>query len=69
MPHKTGRRIVGSALESIMQDVLQGMQDFTSEACIDGDTASMEIVAVERPEWGLADCADVIPFPDKPGSS
>lgn len=68
MAHKTGRRIIGSALESIMHDVLQGMQDFTSEACIDGDTATMEIVAVERPARGLADCADIIPFTGKPGS-
>jgi hypothetical protein len=66
MAHKTGRRIIGSALESIMQDVLQGMQDFTSEACICGDTADMEIIAVERPEHDMAGLAEVIPFPENP---
>ena len=64
MAHKT-RRIMGSALESIMQDVLQGIQDFTSEACIYGDTATMEILAVERPECSLTDSADIIAFPVK----
>ena len=68
MAHKTGQRIIGSALESIMQDVLQGMQDFTSEACIDGDTAAMEIIAVERPGHGMAELADIIPFPENPVS-
>ncbi|MGB5260324.1 MAG: hypothetical protein WBO34_07350 [Gammaproteobacteria bacterium] len=67
MAHKTSRRIDGSALESIMLEVLQGMQDFTSEACQSGDTAAMEIIAVERPGRDLADTADIIAFPGKAG--
>jgi hypothetical protein len=67
MAHKTSRRINGSALESIMLDVIEGIQDFTREACLTGDTAAMEIIAVERPERGLADTADIIAFPGKAG--
>ena len=62
MQHGKGKRINGAALESIMQDVLQGMQDFTSEVCINGDTADMEIIAVEKPEQPAANTAQVIPF-------
>jgi glutamyl-tRNA reductase len=65
MGHKAGKRINGSALESIMLDVLQGMQDFTSETCINGDAASMEIIAVERAEQPAANSAKVIRFPGK----
>jgi glutamyl-tRNA reductase len=65
MGHKAGKRINGSALESIMLDVLQGMQDFTSETCISGDATSMEIIAVERAEQPAANSAQVIPFPGK----
>lgn len=65
MGNKAGKRINGSALESIMLDVLQGMQDFTSEACINGDAASMEIIAVERAEQPAANSAKVIRFPGK----
>ena len=46
MAQHSSRRILGSALESIMQEVLQGMKDFTREACVHGDTAAMEILAV-----------------------
>ncbi|HSG10192.1 MAG: hypothetical protein OEY45_05605 [Gammaproteobacteria bacterium] len=63
MAHKAGKRIDGSALESIMHDVLQGMQDFTSETCISGNAASMEILAVERAEQPAANSAKVIRFP------
>ena len=63
MGHKAGKRINGSALESIMLDVLQGIQDFTSETCINGDTASMEIIAVVREEQPAANSSDVIRFP------
>jgi glutamyl-tRNA reductase len=63
MAYKAGKRIDGSALESIMHDVLQGMQDFTSETCISGNAASMEILAVERAEQPAANSAKVIRFP------
>ena len=67
MAHHASRRIMGSALESIMQEVLQGMQDFTREACVNGDAAAMEILAVERPEPGVHGSADIITFRDKRG--
>ena len=63
MRHKTAQRIDGAALESIMQDVLQGIQEFTSEACLCGDTAGMEILAVEKPDMPGA---DIIPLRRKP---
>jgi hypothetical protein len=63
MRHKTAQRIDGAALESIMQDVLQGIQEFTSEACLAGDTAGMEILAVEKPDMPGA---DIIPLRRKP---
>lgn len=67
MAQQGSRRIMGAALESIMQEVLQGMQDFTREACVHGDTAAMEILAVERPEPGIHTSADIIAFPGKRG--
>ena len=65
MAHQGSRRIRGAALEAIMQEVLQGMETFTSEACIHGDTTTLEILAVERPEPGAAGSADIIAFPGK----
>jgi hypothetical protein len=67
MTHHRNQRITGAALESIMQEVLQGMQDFTGEACIHRDTAAMEILAVERPEPGIHASADIIAFPGTRG--
>ena len=67
MAHHRSQRITGAALESIMQEVLQGMQDFTREACVHGDTGAMEILAVERPEPGIHDSAEIIAFPGKRG--
>ena len=67
MAHHASRRITGSALESIMQEVLQGIQEFTFEACVHGDAATMEILAVERPEPGIHGSADIIAFPGKRG--
>ena len=66
MPQDTGQRINGSALESIMQDVLQGVQEFTGETCIGGDTGSMEIIAVENPQDMSNRTAEIIQFP-RPG--
>jgi hypothetical protein len=51
----------------IMRDVLDGMFDFTHQACCGSETAKMEIIAVEKalnsnlpkPQ------ATVIPFPVK----
>ena len=67
MTHHRNQRITGAALESIMQEVLQGMQDFTREACIHGDTAAMEILAVERPGPGIHGSVDIITFSGKRG--
>ena len=67
MAHHRSQRITGAALESIMQEVLQGMQDFTREACMYADTAAMEILAVERPEPGIHSSAEIINFPGMRG--
>jgi hypothetical protein len=40
-------RINGTALELIMRDVLQGMRQFTEDACSGCSAAGMEINAVE----------------------
>ena len=63
MRHTKAQRIDGAALESIMQDVLQGIREFTSEACLCGDTTGMEILAVEKPD---NPGADIIPLRRKP---
>ncbi len=42
------KRINGAALEMIMRDVLDGMFDFTRQACCGSKTAKMEILAVEK---------------------
>ena len=60
----TGQRINGSALESIMQEVLDGMQAFTCEACCGTDAATMEIIAVERPADDPC-LARILPFSRK----
>ena len=72
MPDKlNSRRINGAALEMIMRDVLDGMFDFTHQACLGCETAKMEILAVEKavnsgtPEQQ----ANVIPFPVKTGGN
>lgn len=58
------KRIDGAALELIMRDVLDGIFDFTSQACSGSETATMEIVAVEAPDEAdsPARSAAVIPF-------
>lgn len=42
------KRIDGVALELIMRDVLDGMFEFTSQACSGSETARMDIVSVEQ---------------------
>ena len=65
MAHHRSQRITGAALESIMQEVLTGMQEFTYETCIHGDTTSLEILAVERPDPASTGSANIIAFPGK----
>ena len=59
------KRINGAALELIMRDVLDGMFDFTHQACCGCETAKMEIIAVEKDVNSTASKqpATVIPFP------
>ena len=65
MAHHRSQRITGAALESIMQEVLTGMQEFTCETCIHGDTTSLEILAVERPDPASTGSAAIIAFPGR----
>jgi hypothetical protein len=62
------KRIDGAALEMIMRDVLDGMFDFTHQACRGSETAKMEILAVEKAVNGSEPeaSAAVIQFPAKP---
>ena len=61
------KRINGAALEMIMRDVLDGMFDFTHQACRGSETAKMEIIAVEKPvnSSDTAPPANIIQFPAK----
>lgn len=61
------KRINGTALEMIMQDVLNGMQNFTHETCAGCSYAVIDVIAVERPENQPASAA-IIPF-RKPGNN
>jgi hypothetical protein len=56
------KRINGAALESIMQDVLRGLQDFTRDACRGCDAAGLEILGVEDAGDSAKRPADVVPF-------
>lgn len=56
-------RINGAALESIMQDVLRGMQDFTCDACCSSDASGLEILSVEDPGDAARREAEILPFP------
>ena len=64
------KRINGAALEMIMRDVLDGMFDFTQQACRGSETAKMEIIAVEKPvnSSDSKPSATVIQFPAKPAN-
>jgi hypothetical protein len=57
------RRINGTALETIMQDVLRGMQDFTRETCCGSNAASLEILGIEDAGRSAVRTAEVLPFP------
>ena len=61
------KRINGAALELIMRDVLDGMFDFTHQACCGKETGKMEIISVEKAEKTSTQAhqATVIPFPVK----
>ena len=61
------KRINGDALEMIMRDVLDGMFDFTHQACRGSETARMEIIAVEKAvnSSDAKSSANVIQFPAK----
>jgi hypothetical protein len=61
------KRINGAALEMIMRDVLDGMFDFTHQACRGSETAGMEILAVEKAvnNSDPKPSATVIQFPAK----
>mgnify|MGYP001551632814 CR=1 FL=1 len=63
MQNGASRRINGAALEMIMQDVLEGMQDFTSVVCCGSETTAMEIIAVEKADHSQPGKAEIIPFP------
>lgn len=58
-PHS--RRIEGEALEMIMQDVLQGMLDFTRQTCAGSSTTDLEIQSVEAAESPSSQ-ASILPF-------
>ncbi len=64
---QNSKRINGVALEMIMRDVLDGMFDFTYQACRGSETAKMEILAVEKAvnSSNAKPSATVIKFPDK----
>lgn len=63
MQNRASQRINGAALEMIMQDVLHGMHEFTSEVCSGSETATMEIIAVEKADHSQPDTACIISFP------
>jgi hypothetical protein len=64
------KRINGAALEMIMRDVLDGMFDFTHQACRGCETSRMEIIAVEKAVNSSEQkpSATVIQFPAKPAN-
>ena len=61
------KRINGAALEMIMRDVLDGMFDFTHQACRGSAIGKMEIIGVEKAVNSGApkEAATVIPFPSR----
>jgi hypothetical protein len=59
------KRINGRALESIMRDVLDGMQEFTTGASADSVPGKMTILTVERPACQQTVEARIIPFPSR----
>jgi len=59
------RRINGSALEQIMRDVLDGMQDVTHHAGAHSHTDGLEILGIEKDSAEAGQAAIIIPFPVK----
>ena len=64
------KRINGVALENIMRDVLEGMQDFTCDTCVDSVTGELTVLSVEKPACRQSSpSALIIPFPTRTGRS
>jgi propanediol dehydratase small subunit len=59
------RRINGQALESIMRDVLQGMQDLTCDVSASSVAGEMTVLSVEKPACQQTPVARIIPFPTR----
>ena len=59
------KRINGNALELIMRDVLEGMQDFTCECCASSSTDGMDIISLKKNRKTGRKPASIIPFPRK----
>ena len=57
------RRINGQALENIMRDVLEGMQDITCDVSAMSEPGVLTVLSVERPGCQQTPMASVIPFP------
>ncbi len=48
-----------------MHDVLDGMRDFTHEACCGSQTDTMDILGIDRAGTAHRSTARIIPFPLK----
>ncbi|MEN8108034.1 MAG: hypothetical protein ABFS22_08520 [Pseudomonadota bacterium] len=59
------KRINGRALEVIMRDILEGMQDYTVDTCASCESGKLQILSLEKPDCRRSPLADVIPFPLK----
>jgi propanediol dehydratase small subunit len=59
------RRINGQALENIMRDVLEGMQDLTCDASASSVPGEMTVLFVEKPACQQTPMARIIPFPPR----
>ncbi len=57
------RRINGQALESIMRDVLEGMQDLTCGVSAGSVAGEMTVLSVEKPAGQQTPMARIISFP------
>lgn len=61
------KRINGNALELIMRDVLEGMQEFTRQGCATSRADGLEIIGLKKARKPGRKQARIIPFPGKPG--
>jgi hypothetical protein len=59
------RRINGQALENIMRDVLEGMQDLTCDVSARSEPGVLTVLSVERPGCQQTPMASIIPFPTR----